>query len=156
MQDNDRDRISLRASRRMPPFTMASAIRIAVLSGVFLSLASCGIGSHSPTEPSCSYIGGSYDATFSNSCGGSGSGVVVVLQTGCTFTALIPGLGGGTVAGEINGRSARFTLYFTVPCSGSASGTATIGSTAISGTYSGGATGLGCCNPVSGSFILPR
>ncbi len=60
------------------------------------------------------------------------------------------------VAGQIDGRTATFTLYFTTPCSGSATGTATIGTRTISGTYSGGATGFGCCNPVSGSFVLQR
>ncbi len=135
-----------------------SALRAAVLSATFLSLASCGVGRHSPSEPrfSCDDIAGTYDATFSNSCGGSGSGIVIVLQTGCTFSALIPGFGGGTIAGQINGRSANFTLFFAAPCSGSATGTATVSRTTISGTYAGGATGFGCCNPVSGSFVLTR
>jgi hypothetical protein len=156
MQENLRHRLSIRSAGRTSQLTMASVVRIAALSGVFLSLASCGLGSHSPTEPFCENISGSYSGTFSNSCGGSGTGVVLVLQAGCTFTALIPGFGGGTVAGQINGRSATFTLSFATPCSGSASGAATLGATTISGTYSGGATGLGCCNPVSGSFVLQR
>jgi hypothetical protein len=141
-----------------PRSLMTSALRIAALSATFLSLASCGVGRNSPSEPhlSCDYIAGSYNATFSNSCGGSGSGIVIVAQTGCTFSALIPGFGGGTIAGQINGESATFTLFFASPCSGSASGTAIVGRTAISGTYTGGATGSGCCNPVSGSFILTR
>ena len=81
---------------------------------------------------------------------------MIVAQVGCTFSALIPGFGGGTIAGEIRGRSATFTLFFAAPCSGSATGTATVSRTAISGTYTGGATGFGCCNPVSGSFVLTR
>lgn len=142
----------------MPRSIMSSALRAAVLSVTFLSLASCGVGRNSPSEPrfSCDDIAGTYNASFSNSCGGSGSGIVIVLQTGCTFSALIPGFGGGTVAGQINGRSASFTLFFAAPCSGSATGTATVSRTAISGTYAGGATGFGCCNPVSGSFVLTR
>ena len=147
---------SIPSAERRSPFSGSSAIRIAALSGTFLFLASCGIASHSPTEPSCQRIGGSYDGSFSNSCGGSGKGVVLVLQTGCAFTALIPGFGGGTVAGQINGDSATFTLNFSAPCSGTATGTATLTASSISGTYSGGATGYGCCNPVSGSFVLQR
>ena len=137
---------------------MTSALRIAALAATFLSLTSCGVGRHSPSEPafSCDDVTGSYSATFSNSCGGSGTGVVIVAQVGCTFSGLIPGFGGGTIAGQINGRSATFTLFFAAPCSGSATGTATVSRTAISGTYTGGATGFGCCNPVSGSFVLTR
>lgn len=142
----------------MPRSTLTSALRIAALSVTFLSLASCGVGRHSPAEPifNCDDIAGTYTASFSNSCGGSGSGIVIVAQVGCTFSALVPGFGGGTIAGEINGRSATFTLFFAAPCSGSASGAATVGRNAITGTYTGGATGFGCCNPVSGSFALTR
>ncbi len=142
----------------MPLSAVTSALRIAALSGIFLSLTSCGIGRRSPSEPyfNCDDIAGTYDGTFSNSCGGSGSGPVIVAQVGCTFSALIPGFGGGTVAGEIRGKSATFTLFFAAPCSGSATGTATVSRNAISGTFTGGATGFGCCNPVSGSFVLSR
>jgi hypothetical protein len=142
----------------MPRSLRSPALRIAVLSVTFLSLASCGVGRRSPSEPffNCDDIAGTYDATFSNSCGGSGSGIVIVAQVGCTFSALVPGFGGGTIAGEINGRSATFTLFFAAPCSGSATGTATVGRNAITGTFAGGATGFGCCNPVSGSFALTR
>lgn len=142
----------------MPRRAMTSALRIAALSGMFLSLASCGIGSRSTSEPffNCDDVAGAYNGSFTNSCGGSGSGIVIVTQVGCTFNALIPGFGGGTIAGQIEGRSASFTLFFAAPCSGSASGTATVGRNTISGTFTGGATGFGCCNPVSGSFILTR
>ena len=137
---------------------MSSALRIAALAAGVLSLDSCGFGRHSPSEPafSCDDVAGSYNATFSNSCGGSGTGVVIVAQVGCTFSGLIPGFGGGTIAGEIRGRSATFTLFFAAPCSGSATGTAIVNRNSISGTYAGGATGFGCCNPVSGSFVLTR
>jgi hypothetical protein len=101
-------------------------------------------------------LSGTYDGSFVNSCGGSGSGVVVVAQVGCNFEGLIPGLGGGNIAGQVSGESATFTLYFQYPCSGSATGTATITGTSLHGTYSGGATGFGCCNPVTGSFTLTR
>ncbi len=141
-----------------PRATMSSALRIAALAAGVLLVDSCGFGRHSPSEPAfnCDDVGGSYNATFSNSCGGSGTGVVIVAQVGCTFSGLIPGFGGGTIAGEIRGRSATFTLFFAAPCSGSATGTAVVNRNSISGTYAGGATGFGCCNPVSGSFVLTR
>lgn len=151
-------RIFLRRTGSMPRSVMASALRVTALSVTFLSLASCGVGRRSPAEPvfNCDDITGTYDATFSNSCGGSGSGIVVLGQVGCTFSALVPGFGGGTIAGQINGKSATFTLFFAAPCSGSATGTATVSRTAIIGNFAGGATGFGCCNPVSGSFALTR
>ncbi len=138
--------------------TLTSPLSVAALAATFLSLTSCGLGRSSPSEPrfSCDDVAGTYDATFSNSCGGSGTGVVVVAQVGCTFSGLIPGFGGGTIAGEIRGRSATFTLFFAAPCSGSATGSATVSRNTISGTFAGGATGFGCCNPVSGSFVLTR
>lgn len=137
---------------------MSATLRTAALAAVFASLTSCGVGRHSPSEPAfnCDDVAGTYNATFSNSCGGSGNGVVLVAQVGCTFSGLIPGFGGGTIAGEIRGRSATFTLFFAAPCSGSATGTAFVSRNSISGTYAGGATGFGCCNPVSGSFVLTR
>ncbi|MBK9089732.1 MAG: hypothetical protein IPL90_12060 [Holophagales bacterium] len=132
------------------------AVRSAAVAAALLWVVSCGVGSHSPTEPSCRQVSGTWDASFVNSCGGSGSGVVVVAQVGCNFEALIPGFGGGNVAGQIEGDRASFTLYFSYPCSGSATGTATITGSTLHGTYSGGATGFGCCNPVTGSFTLTR
>ncbi len=132
------------------------AFRSAALAATLLVAASCGIASHTPTEPSCVYVGGAWDGSFVNSCGGSGSGPVVVGQVGCSIEGLIPGFGGGTLAGQIIGNGATFTLFFSSPCSGSATGTATITSKAIHGTFSGGATGYGCCNPVTGSFTLTR
>jgi hypothetical protein len=47
-------------------------------------------------------------------------------------------------------------MFFAAPCSGSATGTATVSRTSIHGTFTGAATGFGCCNPVSGSFVLTR
>ena len=153
-----RSRFPLSLTGSMRRSTMTSALRVAALSAIFFSLASCGVGRRSPSEPffNCDDVAGTYNGTFTNSCGGSGSGIVIVGQVGCTFNALIPGFGGGTIAGQIDRSSATFTLFFSAPCSGSASGTATVGRTAISGTFTGGATGFGCCNPVSGSFILTR
>ena len=133
-----------------------TTVRSAAMAAALLWSTSCGVGSHTPTELSCTNVSGTYDGSFVNSCGGSGSGVVVVAQVGCNFEGLIPGIGGGNIAGQISGNSATFTLYFTYPCSGSASGTATITGRTLHGTYSGGATGFGCCNPVTGSFTLTR
>src|SRR5664279_1450951 len=109
-----RGRIPLRLTRSMQGSTMTSALRMAALAATFFSLTSCGVGRNSPSEPafSCDDVTGSYNATFSNSCGGSGSGIVIVAQVGCTFSALIPGFGGGTIAGEIRGSSATLTLFF--------------------------------------------
>jgi hypothetical protein len=133
-----------------------TAVRSAAVAAALLWVVSCGVGSSSPTEPSCRQVSGTYDGSFVNSCGGSGSGPVVVVQVGCNFEALIPGFGGGNVAGQITGDRAAFTLYFSYPCSGSATGTATITGSTLLGTFSGGATGFGCCNPVTGSFTLTR
>ena len=132
------------------------ALRSMALAALIVVVAACGVGRRDPTEPTCIFIAGAYDGSFRNSCGGSGTGPVVVTQVGCRFNALIPGFGGGTVSGEIDGGFASFTLTFGTPCSGTATGTATVRSTNISGTFTGGATGSGCCNPVSGSFVLTR
>ncbi|MEO6325413.1 MAG: hypothetical protein ABIT01_00415, partial [Thermoanaerobaculia bacterium] len=137
-------------------FSTSRTARSVALSAFVFAVAACGVGRQSPTEPACINIAGAYDGTYRNSCGGSGSGPVLVTQVRCRFTALIPGFGGGTVEGEIDGGFATFTLTFSTPCSGSATGTATVRSSNISGTFSGGATGTGCCNPISGSFELTR
>lgn len=132
------------------------ALKSLALAALIAAAAACGIGRRDPTEPTCILIAGTYDGTFTNSCGGSGRGPVVVTQAGCRFNALIPGFGGGTVSGEIDGGFAAFTLTFGTPCSGTATGTATVRTSNITGTFSGRATGSGCCNPVSGSFVLTR
>lgn len=127
------------------------------IAAAVLVVTACGIGSHSPTEPyGCADIAGSWDGSFENSCGNSGDGVVLVTQVGCSFSAVIPTLGGGTVSGQIDGRYADFALYFATPCSGSAHGTATVSSTRIHGSFSGAAHGWGCCEPVTGTFTLLR
>lgn len=136
--------------------SVATAFRSFLLSAAVLALVSCGLGTHSPSEPGCADVAGSYDGTFRNSCGNTGSGTVLVTQLGCRFDAVIPYFGGGTVTGHIDGRYASFTLYFAAPCTGSATGTAVIGPRSIDGTFSGGAHGFGCCDPVSGSFSLLR
>ena len=45
MLKDSRERLSFRSAGRMSPLTMASAIRIAALSGAFLSLTPCGLSS---------------------------------------------------------------------------------------------------------------
>jgi len=130
-------------------------VRRLVLVVALLCVASCRGGSSTPTEPSgCVGIAGTYNAVWSNSCGDSGNGVVVVAQSGCSFGAVFPGL--GTLSGTIDGPLGIFVLAFASPCSGSASGSATLAGAMINGAYSGAATGQGCCNPVSGSFTLTR
>ncbi len=136
---------------------LATAVRSLLLATGVLFVVSCGIGSHgSPTEPYCAYLAGTWDGSFANSCGGTGSGPVVVTQVGCSFSGIIPGFGGGTVSGEIDGRSAAFTLYFSTPCSGSATGTASVSSSYVHGTFNGTSSGYGCCGPLSGTFTLTR
>jgi hypothetical protein len=108
--------------------------------------------SNGPTAPNCQNVAGTNHGAFNYSCGASGSGTVVVAQSGCNFTAAISD---GTVTGTINGSTAMFTIAFS-PCGGTATGTATVSSTAVNGTYQGRAIGSGCCDPVSGSFTLTR
>lgn len=50
MLNTRHERLSFRSAGRMSPLTMAFAIRIAALSGAFLSLASCGLGSRAFIE----------------------------------------------------------------------------------------------------------
>ena len=122
------------------------------------TLAACGGGS-SPAEPvSCTNVAGSYRAAGSNSCGGSYTGQpVTVAQSGCNFTATTPN---GTITGIGSGSSATLSLVFSLPCAGTATGTATLTSSAIVGTYPGTVTtsGFGCCSlgPVSGSFTMTK
>jgi hypothetical protein len=122
--------------------------------GLFLAATiACDDGNDgSPTSPSCSNIAGTWDIAATNSCGFQSSGAVVVAQSACNFSAAVPLQ--GTVQGTINGSRASFTLAFASPCGGSATGTATIFGNAVNGTFSGRATGQGCCDPVSGSFTL--
>lgn len=125
---------------------------------VILGLAGCG-GKDSPTETSsCINVSGAYRAAGSNSCGGSFSNSpVTVAQSGCNFSATMPG---GSVTGTINGTSSTFSIVFTPPCAGNATGSATLTSTAIVGTWSGSVTTTapGCCGvgPISGSFTMTR
>lgn len=81
-------------------------LRAACLTSLLL-VAACGGSDNGPTSPSCANIAGTWDAAFANSCGYSATGVVVVAQSGCNFSAVIPGQ--GTVEGRGNGNSATFT-----------------------------------------------
>ncbi len=125
---------------------------------VFLVLAlwpvSC--GDKSPTNPNnCANYAGTYTGAFNNSCGGSGSGFpVTVAQAVCNFSANLGPLGAAT--GTVDGNNLTFTI--TTVC-GNLSGTGTISSSAINGTYTGTSSGgAQCCpaGPLSGSFTLTR
>lgn len=101
---------------------------------------------------SCTNVAGSRNAFWSDSCGGSGSGVMVISQTGCNFTATLTGL--GTFTGTVSGSTLNYTLEFTGTCSGSATGTATVSGPNVTGTYSGTQTGSGCCPNPTGNITF--
>lgn len=103
---------------------------------------------------------GTYNASFANSCGGSGSGTLEVIRSGCILSAVTPNLAAieGTMTGPNTFAAAIFPLG---TCGGSSTGTGTINPDGtIVGTYSGTSPGgTGCCppGPFSGSFSLsPR
>ena len=112
-----------------------------------------GGGGRGPTAPACVNLAGSWNGSYNNSCGGRGSGLVVIAQNACNFTAALPGE--GTATGLLSGSAFTFTVVFS-PCSGSATGTGSVTGNAINGTYQGTASGFGCCGSVSGSFTLTR
>ena len=129
-----------------------------LLLAAFVGGAGCG-GKDSPTDvASCTNVAGSYLASSSNSCGGTSTNQpVTVAQSGCNFSATIPG---GNVTGTISGNSGTFSIAFAPPCGGTATGAATITSTAVVGTFAGSitTTGPGCCplGAISGSFTLRK
>ena len=105
-----------------------------------------------PGGGSCANVSGSRNAFWSDSCGRSGSGTMVIAQTGCSFTATLTGL--GTFSGTVANSTLTFSLQFSDPCSGTANGTATVSGAAVNGTYSGSQTGNGCCSPVTGNITF--
>jgi len=108
----------------------------------------------SPTQPtSCVNIAGIYDATYATTCDSDRDRVQVV-QSGCSFTAVFPGV--ASVQGTINGTSAEFTLRFASPCSGTARGTGTVQGNVVTGSFSGTAEGRFCCGRLTGTFRLVR
>ena len=124
---------------------------------VFL-VAGCGGGSSSPTEPSCANIAGSWNGSYTNSCGGHVTGSAGITQTGCSFT--IVGLPGTTFTGNLSGNNGSFSVTGTTPCASTATGTLSVSGNTISGSYTGTITTFSsqCC-PVgaySGGFTLTR
>jgi hypothetical protein len=115
---------------------------------------SCGGGNNSPTSPACVNVAGTWTGTSSNSCQQTGAISATITQSGCSFTAGVAGQ--GTLTGTASGGSGTFTMTWAPPCSGTATGTATLSPNTINGTYSGRAIGVGCCDPISGSFTLTR
>jgi hypothetical protein len=103
----------------------------------------------------CVNVAGNWNAAYSTACSGGVTGVVAVTQTGCSFSAVLPGKYGGTVIGTIFANIGDFTLTFN-SCGGSGSGTATFDSSSgsITGTFAGSATGSGCCGYIAGAFVL--
>ena len=99
----------------------------------------------------CANVAGTRNMFWSDSCGRSGNGMIVLAQSGCSVTGAIASL--GTFAGTVSGSTFSFTLTFTDPCGGSATGTASINGSAVTGSYSGTQTGAApCCTAVSGTF----
>jgi len=132
--------------RRLPKFVGALIVALVAACGG-------GGGGRGPTAPACVNLAGSWNASYSNSCGGRGSGLVVIAQNACNFTAAFPGE--GTATGSLSGSTFTFSFVFS-PCSGSATGSGSLTGNAVNGTYQGTASGFGCCGSVSGSFTLTR
>ncbi len=135
------------------------ALKRCLALGGLLILGSCNSRT-SPTAPfSCVPITGQYAGVFTDSCGLSKTEDVTLFQTRCTVVAEFPGV--GSLQGTVEGQTLIFVIGFAgfSPCGGSASGSATVTSSAgLNGTYSGQATGTGatCCGSVSGTFRLAR
>ena len=98
-----------------------------------------------------------YSGTFANSCGGRGSGSLVLVRSGCIIGAVIPGVA------AIEGTMTSPTTFDAVvtplgSCATTATGSGTIAADgSITGNYSGhSAGGLGCCpvGPFTGTFSL--
>ena len=111
------------------------------------------LASHRDTA-ACVDLAGTWTFSWSDRCGGSGTGPVVVAQSQCSFTAATPL---GVISGTIYGDSAQVSITVGA-CAGSATGTATaFSSRGVAGTYSGQISGAGCCTPdLAGSFTLGR
>ncbi|MEO8431164.1 MAG: hypothetical protein ABI592_06605 [Acidobacteriota bacterium] len=105
-----------------------------------------------PNPNVCAKVNGTRNVFWSDSCGRSGSGSLVLAQSVCHVTGSLPGL--GDFEGNLRGSTYSFTLTFKDPCAGTATGTATMptGTNVFTGNYSGTQTGSGCCSPVNGSF----
>jgi hypothetical protein len=127
----------------------------------FVPLLAC---SPTPTENNCKNTAGTYNGSFVKKCSGSdqvnSSGVVTIQQTGCNFSFALPGdfLDGTTVTGTISGSDMKLTVQVSeLLCSGSVSGSATIGSNGtITGSFNGSLSQVTCCSPISGSFTLTK
>jgi len=124
----------------------------------FGQLLTADISLHKQAGPvsQCPYRGGYYSGTFSNSLGESFSGAVLLEQAGCAFSGFSPE-GHATVDGIQTGSStASFDVFFTPPCTGSASGTAQIFSNGVITGVSSGT--IGGCYPttrsITSSFTL--
>lgn len=119
----------------------------------------CGPGLNpTPVEPTpdCANAGGAYRASFNTSCGQSATALpATVSLTGCSFTTTIQGL--GRVTGTIVKGTADISVEFQPPCTGTANGTAMVGTGRIDAAFAGTQTGAGaCCSVVSGTFSLSR
>ena len=132
----------------------AAFLGVALLTGV--GACGPGINATTPVEPKseCIDLTGAYRANFTTSCGQSATTLPVsVSQAACTITTTIPGLGG--LSGKIVKDQAAVTLDFASPCSGQATGTATIATGRIDAAFAGTQSGTGaCCSVVSGTVSV--
>ena len=142
----------------LPPPATRRAGRQVLGAGLVVSLLfACSGGGGSPTDPgpSCANIAGTWSASFANSCGGQGSGLITIAQSGCSASATFPGQ--ASLQGTVSGNQLEFSLQFLSPCGGGGSGSAQVTGNSITGTFSGNATGGGiCCGQLTGSFSLQR
>ena len=103
---------------------------------------------------------GSYNATFANSCGLSGSSDLELIRSGCIASAVAPELAAleATMTGPT---TFNVLIHDLTGCKSNSTGTGTINPKGIiMGTYSGTSPGgFGCCpaGAFTGSFVLvPR
>jgi hypothetical protein len=131
------------------------SLRTLPIVACLLLVVSCG-GNDSPTGPSCRNVAGTYNLSFSNSCGSTAHGVAVVAQSACAISAAVPGV--GQLQGAVDGNTVTFTLTPTECAAGPTTGSGMVGAGgSISGTFRGTSSGgSGCCpaGTVTGSFTL--
>jgi|KBSSwiStaDraftv2_1062776.scaffolds.fasta_scaffold24259_3 hypothetical protein len=120
-----------------------------------LITADLSIHKQSSNVSQCSYRGGYYFGTFTNSLGQTLSGDVLIEQAGCAFSGFSPEGHAAIDAVQISSSSVNIDAYFTPPCSGTASGTGQIHSDgSITGTTTGTISGCVATQSITDSFTL--
>lgn len=110
-------------------------------------------------QPSCSNISGIWNASLANSCGGSGSSPLTIIQNGCAFSFSVPGFD-LVSTGTLSQQRGEFTFTQSGACAAKGTGVLSVAGNTITGSFFGTitASGPGCCpmGPYSGSFTLTR